>query len=216
MQCVKESFAVDIRGQKILAGSGVPFTAGPLAYVVQLFSQYGSGTDNFIGIASGALSGIIASGKDKALQAAKDAGTEAVDKLTADAAAEDAAGDAAGDAAADAVPLEDAIEKQLDATAADIEANAKALANEAVQNLTNAAIATGTALVTAKALSALNVSPAKLAKLIQIIKILEKIPVFKKPITDVKADLAAAQDTVTSSVQAAGDSVSSTIAGGGD
>ena len=216
MQCVKESFAVDIRGQKILAGAGVPFTAGPLAYVAQLFSQYGLGTDNFIGIASGTLSSIIASGKDKALQAAKDVGTEAVDKLATDAAAEDAAGDATSDAAADAVPLEDAISDQLDATAADIEDNAKALADEAVQNLTNAAIATGTALVTAKALSALNVSPAKLAKLIQIIKILEKIPVFKGPITDVKADLAAAQDSVTSSVQQAGDSVSSAVTSGGE
>jgi len=181
-----------------------------------LFSQYGLGTDNFIGVASGTLSSIIASGKDRALQAAKDAGAEAVDKLATDAAAEDAAGDATSDAAADAVPLEDAISDQVDATAADIEANAKALADEAVQNLTNAAIATGTALVTAKALSALNVSPAKLARLIQIIKILEKIPVFKGPITDVKADLAAAQDTVTSSVQQAGDSVSSAITGGGE
>ena len=215
MQCVKESFAVDLRGQKILGGLE-EFTAGPLAYIVQLFSQYGLGTDNFIGIASGTLSSIIASGKDKALQAAKDAGTEAVDKLATDAAAEDAAGDGAEDAAADAVPLEDAIGDQVDATAAEIEANAKALADEAVQNLTNAAIATGTALVTTKVLSALNVSPAKLARLIQIIKILEKIPVFKGPITDVKADLAAARDTVTSSVQQAGDSVSSAITGGGE
>ena len=71
-------------------------------------------------------------------------------------------------------------------------------------------------MVTAKALSALNVSPAKLAKLIQIIKILEKIPVFKGPITDVKADLAAARDSVTSGIQKAGDSVSSAVTGGGD
>ena len=65
-------------------------------------------------------------------------------------------------------------------------------------------------------MSALNVSPAKLAKIIAVIKLLEKIPIFKGPITDVKADIAGLKDGVTSSVDSATDSITSSITGGGD
>ena len=215
MQCVKESFATDLRGQRIqIEGESTQqFTAGPLAYLAQTFSEYGTSTDNHTNIVSGIVDNIKTKALDKGLEevskAAERAASDSTDKATSDDTDTDTAPDTE-------VTTGDAIKADLDQAAANIETEARALAADAVKDFANAAVATGAALVTTKVMSSLNVSPAKLAKIIAVIKLLEKIPIFKGPIADVKGDIAGLKDGVTSSVDSATESITSSITGGGD
>ena len=210
LQCVKESFATDLRGtqiqftdadslQGLLAGTGIQF-------VNQLISAIGIPTDNIIGSISGTITSVVQSVANEALNDIKDEAEKAVDKTLSDATAAEADPNAEGaaDVATDAISLEESASEALDKAAADIEAQVETIANEAVENITNAAIATGVALATTKVMSALNLSPAKLAKIIKIIQLFEKIPIFAGPITDVKADIAAAKSDITSKLPGGG------------
>ena len=214
-QCVKESFATDLRGQRIqIEGESTQqFTAGPLAYLAQTFSKNGTPTDNHTSVVSGVVDDIKTKALDKGLKevskAAEKAASDDTDKATSDDTDTDTAPETE-------VTTGDAIKADLDQAAADIETEARALAADAVKDFANAALATGAALVTAKVMSSLNVSPAKLAKIIAVIKLLEKIPIFKGPIADVKGDIAGLKEGVTSTVDSATDSITSSITGGGD
>ena len=215
-QCVKESFATDLRGQKIQVSGEVAqqvLADRPLAYIAQTFSKTGTPTDSYINVVSGVVDNIKTKALDKGLEEVSKAAEKAASDDTGEATSDDTNTDTSPETE---VTTGDAIKADLDQAAADIETEAKALAADAVKDFANAAIATGAALVTAKAMSALNVSPAKLAKIIAVIKLLEKIPIFKGPITDVKADIAGLKDGVTSSVDSATDSITSSITGGGD
>lgn len=210
MQCVKESFGIDIRGRPIqLIGQGpsTGFSAAGLAYTNQLLNEIGLPTDNIIGTISGTLSSVVSSTANKAITDVKDKATTEVDKSLSDAtaAAADPNTEGASDVVTDEATLSNSLDQTLDSASDDIAAQGQELAENAVENIKNAAVAAGVTLATTKVLSALNVSPAKMAKLIRIIALLEKIPIFKGPITDVKADAAALKDSASSAVTGGGE-----------
>ncbi len=206
MQCVKESFAVDLRGQKIqtLGAVGLNEVAGKAPnFFSQLAGILASPSDANIGLLAGTLSNI----NDEAVSEVADKATKEADKVLTDAATAEADPNAPGaaDVATDAASQADTVADKLDTAADDIAAKSEELAKDAVKNIADAAVATGVALATSKIMTSINVSPAKIAKIVAVIKLLEKIPIFKGPITDVKADIAATKDQVTSTLPGGGD-----------
>ena len=214
-----------MRGQEIqslgaLQGAltGVVSQSPGARFITQMIALTAGSSDVNIGVLAGTFEGLIDDGKDKVVSEISDKAKDEADKVATDAAAAVADPNAEGaqDVATDEASQADAVEKSLDTAADDIEAKSKELAEEAVKNIADAAIATGVALATTKLMSAINLSPAKLAKIIAIIKLLEKIPGFQKPITDMKGEISNIKDTAQEAAQSASESVSSAVTGGGD
>ena len=65
-------------------------------------------------------------------------------------------------------------------------------------------------------MSAVNLSPAKLAKIIAIIELLEKIPLFEPAITDMKGEISNIKDAAQETAQNASDTAVAAATGGGD
>lgn len=201
MQCVKESFAIDLRGRPIEftgAQGLMGFSQEGLKYSTQLLSDVGYTTDLNINAVAGVVSGVTSIANEELSAISDKAVTDATEKAT------DAISDA--DTDTDATDTDATSQSEaLDTAADEIATKSEELAKEAVKNIADAAVATGVALVTSKILTSINVSPAKLAKIVAVIKLLEKIPIFKGPVTDVKADIAATKDQVTSTIPGGGD-----------
>jgi hypothetical protein len=211
LQCVKESFATDLSGVQIQFSDtdDVKSTliTKAIQYIGQETNEYGVTTDKNINLNAGTISTLVASAEGKALSVVTEKATSEVDKSLSDAtaAAADPNAEGASDVVTDEATLSNSLDQTLDSASDDIAAQGQELAENAVENIKNAAVAAGVTLATTKVLSALNVSPAKMAKLIRIIALLEKIPIFKGPITDVKADAAALKDSASSAVTGGGE-----------
>ena len=206
MECVKESFARDLRGRAIDFGfdlDGETPISDLLQFVTQLYTSAPFTTDRFIGVVAGTVTSIlVAQGKQLLDDIVSDATAAAEEALTES--AEEAATDAAADAA------EDAVDSAVDQAAAGVEqaidqaaANVEAKADELAAQFTREAIASevvqiGTQLATSKLVSSIGVD--KFAKLVRIVRLLEKIPIFKAPISEIKTDISSAKASLTSSL----------------
>ena len=219
LECVKESFATDIRGRAIELGiiDGETPITDLLQFVTQLYTNAPFTTDRFIGIVAGTLTSILASEGKKLLDNIVDDATASLEESLTEQAAEEAVEgateeivDSAGDQAAAA------IEGALDQAAADVEAKADEIASQFTrENISNEAVQIGTQLISSKLISTIGVD--KFAKLIRIIRLLKKIPIFKGPITEIKTDLGALKSGIQDSATSALSGTSPTDAAtGGD
>jgi hypothetical protein len=164
MECVKESFGVNLSGRSIAGGSVIGTRRIDLErFVTQKYTDLPFSSDKFIGAVAGTFSSIVASGaKDNIIGLSQ---SIAEDATTADA------------IASAATNTEAAVAASIDQVSATF--SGQAIAGNIAQQ--------GVQLATGKLLSAFGGN--SFAKLIKIIKLLEKIPIFKTPSTSIKSNI---------------------------
>jgi hypothetical protein len=195
MECVKESFATDLRGRPAFGAGTISKKITDLQrFITQSYSDVPFTSDKLIGVVTGTFSNIVQA-KGKEIVKGLSEGTTLPDVSATGAV------DAAATAAQDAVTS--AAANAQAAVTAQVDKLTSAFSKEAIAG---SVTEIGTQLVTSKLLSAFGV--ANFAKLVKIIKLLEKIPLFTSPITSIKSNISSVKSTVT-------DAAKSTISGGG-
>ena len=195
LECVKESFSLDINGNPVFTLDGE--TANIFEFLANIFlitQNYGLtpfGVDRSIGLISGVLSFL---GLNNVLNDVKDAAvkdiSDGVENALSDQAEEatDSAVESVTDAAADTATA--AVENaaaSIEEKAGELEQQAQEFLSE--ENIKNLAVDVGTTLVVSKLSDAIGLSPAKFQRLIQIVKLLQKIPIFKSPLSSAETAL---------------------------
>lgn len=188
LECVKESFATDLRGRQLLGPISTLRKATDLQrFITQSYSDIPFTSDRFIGVITGTFSNIVAA-RGKEIVRDISEGTTLADVSVTDAAST-AAEDAVNQAATAAT-------EAVDSAVSDITAS---LSKEAiVDDVTQL----GVQLATSKLLSAFGVG--NFQKLIGIIRLLEKIPLFRSPITSIKSNISSATDAAKSTISGGG------------